>query len=126
MSSYGLQVSELVGKTLVSVERIIGTDGYSGDEIIFVTDNGEKYRLYHSQDCCETVEIEDICGELSDLVGSPICQAEESTNETGNKKGSMTSRSLGRSIGLQLIRGPLSSVGTGRQMGITAKKLTLN
>lgn len=51
------------------------------DTVTFETDNGETYRLWHSQDCCESVAVEDICGSLSDLVGSPILQAEESTSK---------------------------------------------
>lgn len=64
-------VSVLLGKTLVSVKDV-------GDEIVFEVDDGSKYRLYHYQDCCESVYIEDINGELSDLVGSPITLSEES------------------------------------------------
>ena len=30
-----------------------------------------------NQDCCESVDIDDVCGDLGDLVGSPILQAEE-------------------------------------------------
>jgi hypothetical protein len=65
----------LVGKTLMNVEGNVG-----GDEMTFVTDTGEKFKLYHKQDCCEGVCVEDICGDLSDLVGSPILLAEESTS----------------------------------------------
>lgn len=65
---------DLIGKTLTSVERI------GNDELIFTVDNGDRYKLYHSQDCCETVEIEDICGDLDDLVGSPILRAEEAVS----------------------------------------------
>jgi hypothetical protein len=67
-------VSELIGKTLVSIEKI------NDDELIFTCDTGEKYKMYHEQDCCECVSIEDICGDLQDLVGSPIMVAEEVSN----------------------------------------------
>ena len=67
----GARVEDLIGQTLVNVER------FGDDEIIFVTDRGEKYKMYHAQDCCESVTIEDIVGDLSDLVGEPILLAEE-------------------------------------------------
>lgn len=69
-------ISVLLGKTLT---HCVGRKGE--DEIRFVTTDGETYVLYHCQDCCESVVVEDICGELSDLVGSPITQAEEVGNE---------------------------------------------
>ena len=64
--------SELVGKTLKSVNGKAG-----GDEITFFTEEGEVYRLYHSQVCCESVTVEDIVGDLQDLIGSPILMAWE-------------------------------------------------
>lgn len=68
-----MNFSELVGKTLSDV-RV----GY--DEIFFETTEGEKYKMYHSQDCCESVTIEDIVGDIKSLVGNPILVAEERTN----------------------------------------------
>lgn len=66
--------ASLVGKTLTAVERI------GDEEIIFRGNDGKSYKLYHSQDCCESVTIDDIEGDLNDLVGSPILMAEEASN----------------------------------------------
>ena len=69
-----MNVSELKGKTLLKVEE-------DGEEVTFYCNTGEVYRLFHDQDCCENVSIEDICGDLSDLVGSPILLSEEVSND---------------------------------------------
>ena len=37
--------------------------------------------MYHWQDCCESVTIEDVVGDLADLVGEPILIAEEATSD---------------------------------------------
>jgi len=62
---------DLYGQTLKSVESI------NDEELVFTLENGEKYKLYHDQDCCESVTIEDIIGNLDDLIGAPILMAEE-------------------------------------------------
>jgi len=41
--------------------------------------------MYHSQECCESVKIEDFCGDLDDLVGSEILLAEKVTNNENPK-----------------------------------------
>ena len=69
----------LNGKVLVSIE-VLKERGNVGDEIIFTTDTGNRYRLYHEQNCCENVEINDICGDINDLLNTPILLAEEVTN----------------------------------------------
>lgn len=50
-----------------------------GEELRFFENGEERFRMYHSQDCCESVSIEDICGDLVDLIGSPIIEAESVT-----------------------------------------------
>lgn len=66
------KIEDLLGKTLVSV---IKND--SDDEITFICSDGKEYLMYHEQDCCENVSIEDINGDLDELIGSPITLAEE-------------------------------------------------
>lgn len=66
----------LVGRTLACVDGQVG-----GEVMRFTTSNNERFLLYHNQECCESVSIEDICGDLADLVGSPILQAEESFSD---------------------------------------------
>ena len=79
-----MQISALLGKTLTAVKRI------GDEEIIFTVDEGERYKMYHSQDCCESVEIEDIEGDLQSLVGNPIVVAVEVSQEDPNASESGT------------------------------------
>lgn len=64
---------ELLGKTLTKIE---GAEKGS-EEIIFTCSDGSKYKMYHEQDCCESVSIEDICGDIDNLLNRPIVLAEE-------------------------------------------------
>ena len=66
-----MNINELIGKTLVEIKI-----SDSKDEIIFICDEGTKYRMFHYQDCCESVTIDDINGNLNDLIGTPIILAE--------------------------------------------------
>lgn len=74
MMTESASLSELLGKTMVSVENI------NGYELVFTTLEGEKYMLHHHSDCCESVTIESIVGDLADLTGEPMLLAEESTS----------------------------------------------
>jgi len=74
--SHGKEFTDLIGKTLASV-----TINEDKTEIRFVTDSGETYFMYHDQDCCESVNVESIVGDLQDLIGSPILAAEEVSSE---------------------------------------------
>lgn len=67
------ELSELLGKTITKVT-------VGDNQITFDVDDGSSYKMYHSQDCCESVNVEDVCGDVENLVGSPILQAEESSS----------------------------------------------
>jgi len=76
------EFEDLLGETLSKIENL------DNEELIFTLANGEKYKLYHESDCCESVTIEEIIGDLNDLIGSPIIQAEEVIHEQDfNPKG---------------------------------------
>lgn len=102
-------ISELIGKTLIEIRD-------SKERIDFLCDDGAVYAMYHEQDCCESVEVEDITGDLLDLLNSPITEAEEVSNsdnpkspyteshtwtfyKLGTKKGHVTIRWYGESNG---------------------------
>jgi hypothetical protein len=70
-----MNISELIGKTILG----IGGANAGSDNIVFVTNDG-SYAMYHNQDCCENVTVEDITGFIEDLIGTPVLQAEESSN----------------------------------------------
>lgn len=93
-----MDISKLKGKTLVKIEagsfrnisrrgkprqwKFVNKKPY--EEIYFECSDGSKYRMYHSQDCCEHVTVEDICGDLKDLIGNPILMAEEVIHKNEN------------------------------------------
>ena len=102
-------IADLYGKTLT---RIDGYDG--GGELVFYCFDGTTYKMYHDRECCESVHLEDIAGDLNDLIGSPILTAEERSDygeqedgdpiqwtfyELATIKGSVTLRWYGTSNG---------------------------
>ena len=68
------KIESMVGQVFTSVTQ-------NGDEMVFENAT-ERFVFFHSQDCCEHVSIEDICGDLQDLVGEPLLIAEEVSGET--------------------------------------------
>ena len=66
------ELSDLVGMTMTRVET-----GEGADQAVFTSDTGRVFKLYHQQDFCESVYVESVVGDLSDLVGLPITMADE-------------------------------------------------
>ncbi|MGX7745826.1 DUF7448 domain-containing protein [Rhodopseudomonas parapalustris] len=80
-----VELKELNGKILSDIQVY-----REPDEILFLCEDGTKYKMYHCQDCCEDVSIEDISGDIQDLIGVPIVSAEESSNSGETEWGSNT------------------------------------
>lgn len=63
---------QLLGETLVSFDISDGKE-----EIVIKTESGKQFMMFHYQDCCEHVYLQDVSGDISDLIGSPILIASE-------------------------------------------------
>lgn len=61
----------LRGKTIASIKQI------DNDRIEIETSDGKRFAMFHSQDCCESVIIHTVTGDLQSLVGSPLLVARE-------------------------------------------------
>ena len=70
-------MAQMLGKTFVQVTGAVGNF-----DLLFETAQGERFMFSHQQDCCERVDINDIIGDLEDLVGEPLLLAEEVEGET--------------------------------------------
>ena len=76
----GSDFSDLVGKVITKIVHI------DDDQIDFFCEDGNEYRMLHHQDCCESVGIKDICGNLEDLVGEKILLAEATSNQEDDEE----------------------------------------
>lgn len=76
---FDADMSDLLGRVFTSVSA-------TEDELALVCAEG-AFRFFHSQDCCESVYIESIVGDLNDLVGEPIILAEETVSENESPEG---------------------------------------
>lgn len=76
MHTKDIPFAAIVGETLTEIRGLdTGSDG-----VTFATASGRTFRMYHSQECCESVSLNEIIGEVTDLIGSPLLKADESSN----------------------------------------------
>lgn len=98
------------GLTLTSIS-------VGGEAVTFTTSDGGRIIMLHMQDCCEDVHLNEIIGDLDDLIGEPLLLAEEVVSDRGDpapkhaeswtwtfyklatRKGYVTLRWLGESSG---------------------------
>ena len=102
-------MAAIVGATVGAVE---GAE--PGSEIVRIHTDRGTLTLWHGQDCCESVEVEDVVGDPADLIGGTVTAMEErgggSVESGGDRatwtfydlrttKGDLTIRWLGSSNG---------------------------
>ena len=66
------RMAAMIGRTLV---KVMGCEKDS-DRVDFECSGGGRYMMHHYQDCCEFVSVEDVIGDVSDLIGSPLTMFE--------------------------------------------------
>lgn len=71
-------ISVLNGRHIVDVTGL----EHGSDEVVFVCTDGSKWRMTHFQHCCETVQVEDVVGDVADLQGATVIEARCETSET--------------------------------------------
>ena len=75
-------IEDLLGKTIMYISGM----EKDSEEIRIVCTDGSEYYMYHEQDCCESVTLEDVCGDIACLLGTPITKAEESSNSSDDPR----------------------------------------
>ena len=101
--------SSMIGSVMTRVDGGI----VDSDRMTFIRNDGVTFSFFHWQNCCERVSIEDIVGDIGDLIGFPIVEASETSSKGPNDfesstwtfyrfstvKGTVTVRWLGTSNG---------------------------
>lgn len=65
------------GKKIISTSDI----RRNVDEVLFTFEDGSRLRIFHQQDCCENVYLDDFEGSEADLVNQLLVSAESPSGE---------------------------------------------
>lgn len=87
MKTHDSNIIVLKGETIASIE---GAQA-SSNIVIIKTESGRTFRMYHEQDCCESVAIESVAGDPASLIGRVVTEAIETREDTGAKHGDNSS-----------------------------------
>lgn len=68
--------SDLVGNVILAVNE-------GQDELVLELQDGRKAKMYHCQDCCESVYHADTVGNVADILNSPVLRAVEELGDEG-------------------------------------------
>ncbi len=73
--NFDAKFEDLKGKIITEIKGAVGDS-----TMTFRTSDIETFQMHYYKDCCAHCSVEDICGDLKDLIGSPILLAEEVSN----------------------------------------------
>lgn len=73
-------IDSLVGEVLSYVD-------IADDEIMLTTESGRRFKIFHYQDCCESVYIESTEGAWAQLIGKPIIAATHESEDGSEYNG---------------------------------------
>jgi hypothetical protein len=68
------KISDIIGKTVVNVVQ-------TEDKILMIFSDGDVGKFYHESEYGESVHINDVSGDWSDLIGNPLLEADEQIND---------------------------------------------
>ena len=98
-------ISELKGKTIANVKGL----SVESDVVTLTCTDGTAYQMYHDRDCCENVSVEDVCGDVDDLLSTVVSARCETSGDSNYErwtfyiiqtlKGAVTIRWYGESNG---------------------------
>lgn len=81
-----MEFKRLKGLTIVDVKGL----EKGSEEVFFETKNaaGEtrKFHMLHYQDCCESVYVADVDGDVTDLIGAKVVEAYEETKDASGSE----------------------------------------
>lgn len=66
----------MIGAVITEVKGDVGSE-----KLQLLAEDGRQFVFFHSQSCCETVEVADIVGDPSDLLNAPILSAESVSSD---------------------------------------------
>jgi hypothetical protein len=73
-------ILQLIGYTLIHITEV--EPEYGNKRLQLTRSDGKVVTMGHSQECCESVWLEDVVGDLQSLIGKPLMIAEVTSNYT--------------------------------------------
>ena len=79
------EFKKMVGEIISEIT--LKTDDNNYEQLIFKTESGKIFKMFHENDCCEIVYLEDVIGgRLTDLLGETVVDVDIKTNSVKNNK----------------------------------------